>query len=274
MCPDPEHPPLPFDWYLTTTPIGALSTRWGLMMSLDNDDDDTDDEEPFEDEDDDEEDEEHIVLATPRLLLRPTKSTVRLGHICQPSMEARIAEYAAAPALPSPPPSPLSPWPPPQSQIPLPPLPPPPSALHLPLPVPTSLSLPSSPLPPLPILLFIPPPVDHREDIPEAELPPRKRLCSTAPISRYKVGESSTAAPRPTGGHRADYGFIDTTDAEIRRQRAEEVGYGIRDVWEPDTQDVYAVIEDTQDRQTQLFQSVDRLVEDRHFHYETARLLD
>ncbi|GJS21147.1 hypothetical protein Tco_0449779 [Tanacetum coccineum] len=45
-------------------------------------------------------------------------------------------------------------------------------------------------------------------------------------------------------------------------------------VQEQDLQDVYAVIEDTQDRQTQLFQSVDGLVKDRHFHYETARLLD
>ncbi|GKA42205.1 hypothetical protein Tco_0734865, partial [Tanacetum coccineum] len=45
-------------------------------------------------------------------------------------------------------------------------------------------------------------------------------------------------------------------------------------VQEQDTQDFYAVIEDTQDRQTQLFQSVDGLVKDRHFHYETARLLD
>ncbi|GJU41819.1 hypothetical protein Tco_1194776 [Tanacetum coccineum] len=47
----------------------------------------------------------------------------------------------------------------------------------------------------------------------------------------YEVGESSTAAPRPTGGHRADYGFIDTMYVEIRRQRAKEVGYGIRDIW-------------------------------------------
>ncbi|GJW62781.1 hypothetical protein Tco_0112116 [Tanacetum coccineum] len=46
----------------------------------------------------------------------------------------------------------------------------------------------------------------------------------------YEVRESSTAA-RPTGGRRADYGFIGTLDAETRRQRDEEVGYGIRDVW-------------------------------------------
>ncbi|GKF91457.1 hypothetical protein Tco_0275158, partial [Tanacetum coccineum] len=87
-----------------------------------------------------------------------------------------------------------------------------------------------SPLPPLPALLFIPP-VDRREDTSEAELPPHKRLCLTALTPRYEVGESLTAAPRPTRGHGADYGFIDTVDAKVRRQRAEEVGYSIRDVW-------------------------------------------
>ncbi|GKF74376.1 hypothetical protein Tco_0220708, partial [Tanacetum coccineum] len=128
-----------------------------------------------------------------------------------PSMEPRIAEYATVPA---------------------------PSSLHLPPPVPTSLPLPSSPLPPLPSSLFIPPPFDRREDILEVELPPRKRLCLTALTSRYEVGDSLTAAPRPTGGHRINYGFIGTLDAETRRQRAEEVGYGIRDVWVDPTEAV------------------------------------
>ncbi|GJZ68449.1 hypothetical protein Tco_0631689 [Tanacetum coccineum] len=41
------------------------------------------------------------------------------------------------------------------------------------------------------------------------------------------MGESSTTAARPTRDHREDYGFIGTLDAEIRRQRAKEVGYGI-----------------------------------------------
>ncbi|GJX74350.1 hypothetical protein Tco_0312945, partial [Tanacetum coccineum] len=232
---------------------------------------------PFEDEDDDEE-EEHLALAdssdvpvvdpvpsagdteafemdesapTPRspqtkvpfaqTRLRRARKTVRLEPPMSPSMEARIAEYAAAPTPPSPPPSPLSPWSSLLPHIPSPPLPPPPSLLHLPPPVPTSLPLPSSPLPPLPTSLFIPPPVDRIEDIPEAELPPHKRLCLTAPTSRYEVGESSTAAPRPTGGHRTDYGFIDTTDAKIRCQRAEEVGYGIRDVWVDPTEAVEEV---------------------------------
>ncbi|GKA63864.1 hypothetical protein Tco_0763470 [Tanacetum coccineum] len=87
---------------------------------------------------------------------------------------------------------------------PSPPLPPLPSSLYLPPPVPTSSPLPSSPLPPLPASLFIPPLVDRRE--------------------------SSTAA-KLIGGHRADYRFIGILDAETRRQRAEEVDYGIRDVW-------------------------------------------
>ncbi|GJT91410.1 hypothetical protein Tco_1080255 [Tanacetum coccineum] len=204
---------------------------------FDDDDDDTNDydEEPFEDEEDDEK-EGHLAPAessaipvvdlvpsagdtkafdesapTPRspqiripfaqTRLRKARKTVRLEPPMPLSMEARIAEYAAAPAPPSPPPSPLSPWSPLLPQIPSPPLPPPPSSLHLPPHVPTSLPLPSSPLPPLLVSLFIPPPVDRREDIPEAY---------------------STAAPRPTEGHKADYGFIGTTDAEIRCRRAEE----------------------------------------------------
>ncbi|GJZ38491.1 putative reverse transcriptase domain-containing protein [Tanacetum coccineum] len=165
---------------------------------------------------------------------------------------------------------------------PSPPLTSPPLSLHLPPHVPISLPLPSSPLPPLPASLFIPLPVDRREDTPEAELPPCKRLCLTTLTSRYEVGESSTAAPRPVGDHGIDYGFIGTLDAETRRQRAEEVGYGNRDTWvdpreaveeiapvtlegvntrvtelaamqEQDTQDIYAIIEDAHDRQTRIF---------------------
>ncbi|GKB51531.1 hypothetical protein Tco_0902284 [Tanacetum coccineum] len=215
-----------------------------------------------------------------RLLALPPPQPSLLISLSPPSVEERLARCLAAPALPS---SPLPIVPHPYG-----------SPNHVRAPPGFRAAMAS---------LFIPPPVDRREDIPEAELPPRKRLCPTAPTSRYEVGESLTAAPRPTGGHRADYRFIGTMDAEIRRQRAEEVGYGIRDVWvdpteaveevapttlegvnarvtelaavqEQDTQDIYVVIEDGQDRQTQLFQRVDGLVEDRQFHYETARLLD
>ncbi|GJT01660.1 hypothetical protein Tco_0822829, partial [Tanacetum coccineum] len=114
-----------------------------------------DDDEPSDDDDEDESPQIRIPFAQTRL--RRAWKTVKLEPHMSPSMEVRIAEYAAAPAPPSPPPSSLSPWSPLLSQIPLPPLPPPPSSLHLPSPVPTSLPLPSSPLPSLPVLLFIPP---------------------------------------------------------------------------------------------------------------------
>ncbi|GJW87583.1 hypothetical protein Tco_0162923 [Tanacetum coccineum] len=211
-----------------------------------------------------------------RLLALPPPPPSPLISLSPPSTEERLARCLAAPALPSSP-LPIVPHPygspnhvraplgfraamgrlrasSPSTHHPLhpsPSLPPPPSSLHLPPHVPTSLPLPSSPLPPLPTSLFIPPPVDRREDTPEAE--------------------------------------------------AEEVGYGIRDTWvnpreaaeeiapvtlegvntrvtelvavqEQDTQDIYAVIEDAQDRQTQLFQSVETLIDDRQYHYETARL--
>ncbi|GJX29257.1 reverse transcriptase domain-containing protein [Tanacetum coccineum] len=197
-----------------------------------------------------------------------------------PSMEARITEYADVPTPPSPPPSPLSPWSSPLPHIPSPPLPPPPSSLHLPPLIPTSLPSPSSPLPPLLASLFIPSPVDCREDIPEAELPPCKKLCPTAPTSR---------------------------DAELV-VRAEEVGYGIRDVCvdsieaveevapttlegvnarvteldavqEQDTQDIYAVIEDTHDRQTQFHHLLGSVVtgiwtDSAHFRLEIRHHVD
>ncbi|GKD79737.1 hypothetical protein Tco_1342358, partial [Tanacetum coccineum] len=136
-------------------------------------------------------------------------------------------------------------------------------------------ALPSPPLPPLPPPLYIPPPVDRRDDIPESEQPPFKRLCLSTLGSRYEVGESSTT--RPTRGRGIDYGFVSTVDAKERRHRTRDVGYGIRDTWvdpagsvpeiapmtvgevntrvtelaelhEHDTQDLYALLEDAQDR--------------------------
>ncbi|GKE21240.1 hypothetical protein Tco_1432752, partial [Tanacetum coccineum] len=101
--------------------------------------------------------------------------------------------------------------------------------------------------------------------------------------SRYEVGESSTA--RPIGGRGIDYGFVSTIDAEVKRQGISEVGYGIRDTWvdpaeavpeiaprtmgevntrvtelaelyERDTQDLYALLEDALDGRTRISQRV------------------
>nr|GFB54200.1 hypothetical protein [Tanacetum cinerariifolium] len=193
--------------------------------------------------------------------------------------------------------------------------------LAMPIPSPSPLTLLSSPLPqiqspPLPAsphILLIPlhaasPALrllsfDRRADRPEVTLPPRKRL-SIVHCPRYKAGESSVAVvARPIEGRKADYGFVDSVEAEIRRRRAEDIGYGIRDTWidprdvaeeealttlegvntrvlelvavqEQDTQDIYGVMEDTQGRQTEIFQRVEALVDDSQYHYETGRLVD
>nr|GFD25563.1 hypothetical protein [Tanacetum cinerariifolium] len=43
----------------------------------------------------------------------------------------------------------------------------------------------------------------------------------------YEAGESLVAAAaRPIEGRRADNGFVDSVEAEIRRLRAEDIGYG------------------------------------------------
>ncbi|GJT87418.1 putative reverse transcriptase domain-containing protein [Tanacetum coccineum] len=304
----------------------------------DRDDDEEEEEEPSgddaddEDEDEDEEEEEHPAPADS---VPPVhRMTARISIRDEPSISLPPREEVER-LLALTTPSPLTPLSSPLPQIPFPLLPasPPASVLpaslaassirllgyraamirlraeaastshSLPLPPPIILShtrpvAPSSGTPPLHLLS-----TDHREDRPEVCLPPQKRLCSTQG-PRYEIGESSSAAAaRPIGGRRADYGFVGTMDTEIRRQRAEEVGYGIRDVWvdpreaveevapmtlegvntrvtelaavqEQDTQDIYAVIGDTQDRQTQIYQRVETLVDDGQYHYETARLLD
>nr|GFA62865.1 hypothetical protein [Tanacetum cinerariifolium] len=177
----------------------------------------------------------------------------------------------------------------PLPQISSPPLPASPPILPIPLPAAS---------PPLQLLSF-----DRRADRPEVTLPPRKRL-SIVHCPRYEAGESSVAAAaRPIEGRRADYGFVDSVEAEIRRRRAKDVGYGIRDTWidprdvdeeeapttlegvntrvtelaavqEQDTQDIHGVMEDTQGRQTDIFQRVEALVDDSQYHYETGRLVD
>nr|GFB84218.1 hypothetical protein [Tanacetum cinerariifolium] len=141
--------------------------------------------------------------------------------------------------------------------------------------------LPSPPILPIPLPAASPPLqllyYDRRADRPEVTLPPRKRL-SIVHCPGYEAGESSVAAAaRLIEGRRADYGFVDSVEAEIRRWREEDIGYGIRDNWidlrdvaeeealmilegvntrvtelaavqEQDTQDIYRVMEDNQGR--------------------------
>ncbi|GJY04811.1 hypothetical protein Tco_0370751 [Tanacetum coccineum] len=113
--------------------------------------------------------------------------------------------------------------------------------------------------------------------MPEITLPPRKRLgIDLGP--RYEIRESSAAATtRLIGGHRANYGFVDPREAveEVALMTLRGVNARVTEltiVQEQDTQDIYAVIEDTQDRQIQIYQSVETLFDDSQYHHETARL--
>ncbi|GJZ96052.1 hypothetical protein Tco_0668386 [Tanacetum coccineum] len=104
---------------------------------------------------------------------------------------------------------------------------------------PTLYTIPSRPLPvspPASVLPASPPvspirPLGYRAAMIRlrAETPSTSHLLPLPTSSPPLFGEgSSAAAARPTGGRRADYGFVGTMDTEIRRQRAEELTVGVR----------------------------------------------
>ncbi|GKE51665.1 hypothetical protein Tco_1486821, partial [Tanacetum coccineum] len=178
-----------------------------------------------------------------------------------------------------------------------------PSTSHsLPLPPPIILShtrpdATSSGTPPLHLLS-----TDHRSDRPEVTLPPQKRLgISLGP--RYEVRESSSAAARPTGGLRADYGFVATMDREIMRDLERDVGYGITDTWDEmlvdmprapatddiemgrrmtefttrvrqDTDEIYTRLDDEQSERQPMAGQLNMLYRDRRAHAHTASLIE
>ncbi|GJY26187.1 hypothetical protein Tco_0400913 [Tanacetum coccineum] len=142
-----------------------------------------------------------------------------------------------------------------------------------------------------------------RVDVPEVTLPSRKRLC-IALGPRYEIGECSSApTARPTGGFRADYGFVGTLDAEIRRDLDREVGYEITDTWDEmveamqeiapttlegvnmrvtdldttvrqDTYEIYRRLDDAQDDRSLMSGQLNLLRRDRRSHARTARLME
>nr|GEZ63249.1 hypothetical protein [Tanacetum cinerariifolium] len=238
----------------------------------DHDDDEEEEEEPSgddvnkedkeQDEDDDDEEEEHPASADFIPPPHPLRVTPRISFRPQPPTLSFTKEDAER-------------------------------FLAMPIPLPSPLTPLSSLLPQIPSPLLSASPLSS----------PYHYLLHHHPY-RYEAGESSVAtAARPIEGRRADYGFVDSVEAEIRRRRAEDIGYGIRDTWidprdvaeeealttlegvntrvtelvvvqEQDTQDIYGVMEDTQDRQTKIFQRVEVLVNDSQYHYETGRLVD
>ncbi|GJR33616.1 hypothetical protein Tco_1209300 [Tanacetum coccineum] len=265
-----------------------------------DDDTDDDDEEPFEEE------EEHLAPAdssaipvvdpvpsagdteafetnesapTPRspqirvpfaqTRLRRARKTVRLEPPMSASMEARIAEYAAAPTPPLP--------------VASPPLP-------LPSPLTTSPTDAGAPLgykaagiriraaaasPPL--LL---PSTSHRTDVPEAEMPPRKRACFTTLAPRFEIGESSAAgaARRPGPTPEADAWDeiveammeIAPTTLEGVDQRVTELDTTVRQR----TEEFQVRFEEAYDDRAYLRARVNTLFRDRPYHRHTALALD
>nr|GFB82087.1 hypothetical protein [Tanacetum cinerariifolium] len=229
--------------------------------------DDADEEDEEQDENDDDEEEEHPASADSIPPPPALRVTAMISFRPQPPTLSFTKEDAERfLVMPIPPPSPLTALSSPLPQIPSPPLPASPPILPIPLPAAS---------PPLQLLSS-----DHRADRPEVTLPPQKRL-SIVHFLGYEAGEK----------------------AEIRRRRAEDIGYGIRGTWidprdvaeeealttlegvntrvtelvavqEQDTQDIYGVMEDTQGRQTEIFQRVEALVDDSQYHYETGRLVD
>nr|GEU95441.1 hypothetical protein [Tanacetum cinerariifolium] len=151
----------------------------------------------------------------------------------------------------------------------------------------------------------IPPPVYRttaRISIP-VTLPPQKRLCITLG-PKYEVDKSSSASTaRPTGGFRADYGFVATLDDEIRRDLERDVGYGIIDTWDEMlvgmsrapvtdetelgrrmtdfvrnvrqyTNEISGRLDDTQDDRLLMSGQLNMMRRDRHAHVRTARLME
>nr|GFA50997.1 hypothetical protein [Tanacetum cinerariifolium] len=112
------------------------------------------------------------------------------------------------------------------------------------------------------------PSASHKEDRPEVTLPPRKKL-GIALGPGYEVGESSsTAAARPAGGLRADYGFgapvsTDTNLGGYMREFETRV--------RQDTDEIYMRLDDEQTERQLL---AGRLNIDRRAHAYTRHLME
>nr|GEX16387.1 reverse transcriptase domain-containing protein [Tanacetum cinerariifolium] len=220
-----------------------------------------------DDEDEDDEEEEHLAPADSAIVI-PTDELVFPPEGTEPAAISfpPEAEVKRLLSMPTPSPSQLASLSPPSAGERL----------------ARCTALDASPLPPP---LHMPPPIDRKDDIPKTEMPPRKRL-------RLSTLGSSTL------------------DAEARRRGIGEVGYGIMDTWvdptetvpdiapitvgevntrvtklvelyEHDTQDLYALLEDAQDSRTRISQRVvvdsqrvDLLMKDMIAHQETIQIVE
>nr|GEU94840.1 hypothetical protein [Tanacetum cinerariifolium] len=165
-----------------------------------------------------------------------TRMSIRAQTHIPFSSEVEVDRLLAIPTLP---PSPLTPLSSPLPRIPSPPFPVPsppttsPTYTEVPLGYRAAgIRLRTASPPPLPLTspLSLPPHIIlPRTRTSAVMLPPQKRLC-IALGHRYEIRERSSAtAARSTGGFRADYGFVGTLDAEIRRDPNRELNLLRRD---------------------------------------------
>ncbi|GKA82978.1 hypothetical protein Tco_0789726 [Tanacetum coccineum] len=116
------------------------------------------------------------------------------------------------------------------------------------------------------------PSTDHGADRPEVCLPPRKRLCF-AFGPRYEVRESSfVAAARPTGGFRANYGFVATMDREIRHNLERDIEFATR--VRQDTDKIYVRLDDEQTERQLMAGRLNMLYRDRRAHAHTTLVME
>ncbi|GJW04671.1 hypothetical protein Tco_1563527 [Tanacetum coccineum] len=175
-------------------------------------DDDDEDKDASKDEDDDEEEEEHLAPAdssgVPIVDPVPSAEDTKAFETDEsaPTPPTSPHQIARLFALPTPPSSPVTPLSSPLPQIPSPPL----SVSSLPL------TLPS---PPTTRPTYAKAPLGYK-----AEMPPWKRACFTAPAFGFEVKESlAVVAARPLGP---------TLEADLRRDKVREIGYGITNTWD------------------------------------------
>nr|GEZ04467.1 reverse transcriptase domain-containing protein [Tanacetum cinerariifolium] len=222
---------------------------------IDRDDDDDDEEEESfgdeaddveEDEDEDDDDEEEHPAPANSILPPPVhRTTARISILVHEPTPIPSPPLPVSPPLPiSSPPLPASPTYPLRyraamirlrAET--------PSTSH-----PLSLSTPPSGTPPL---------------LPIPLLTPSLLMLLPSTIDpSYKVDESSSAtAARPTGGFRADYGFMATLDDEIRHNPERE-----------DKDEIYERLDDAQDNRALISERVNMLYRERRDHARTARL--
>ncbi|GJS98599.1 putative reverse transcriptase domain-containing protein [Tanacetum coccineum] len=249
-----------------------------------SDDDEDDDDDVKEDEDKEEEEEEHPALVDsvlPPVHRVTAKMSIRARTPISLPLDIEVARLLAMPTLP---PSLFSPF-----SSPLPSIPSPlPQILSLPLPI-SSPPLPASPTYHLGYRSAM---IRLRAETPSTSHPlPSSTPPSGTPLL-LPIPLPTPSPPmllpstvyravflRPTGGFRADNGFISTLDDEIRRDPKRCVGLSQRMIdfvttVRQDTNEIYVRLDDAHDERLLMSGRLNMLHRYKRAHTCTARLME